>query len=199
MPYIMQALAGPLCNTCKYPKCKDALVALAEYHYANKQYTKALEVCKEGLEIAADEYDFVAITERIMKHHKKELNKEKKKAKNQSSPAPADPVMRTMESCRAPPSMPPPFTLPMPRSKALPSVKRQQASRRQPPQRHQGMRALDETQAAPQARKAKGQRNAAKPKSSTSRPLTCAPNLPPLFLISRTLLATWFRLGSCGL
>ena len=81
LPYIEQALAGPLCNTCKYPKCKDALVALAEYYYAKKQYTKALEVCRDGLAVAADEYDFVAITERIMKHHKRELRKEKKQKK----------------------------------------------------------------------------------------------------------------------
>lgn len=81
LPYIEQALAGPLCNNCKYSKCKDALVALAEYYYAKGEYSKAIEVCHEGIKIAADEYDFVAIEERIRKHHKKALKKEMKDSK----------------------------------------------------------------------------------------------------------------------
>ncbi len=74
--YIDKALTMPLCEHCRYGKCKDAYLALAEYHEALGEYEKVIEVCREGLEIAPDEYDFVYITERIQnKLDKKENHK----------------------------------------------------------------------------------------------------------------------------
>lgn len=77
--YIDRALSMPLCEHCRYSKCKDAYVALAEYYEELGEYDKAIETCREGLEIAFDEYDFVYIMERIQKklgkNHKKENRK----------------------------------------------------------------------------------------------------------------------------
>ncbi len=78
--YIDEVLdSTPLCDHCRYSKCKDAYLALAEYYEQMGDYDKVIEICREGLEIAKDEYDFVYISERIRKEHKKELKKENRK------------------------------------------------------------------------------------------------------------------------
>ena len=77
--YIDKALKMPLCEHCRYGKCKDAYLALAEYYENLGEYDKAIETCREGLKLALDEYDFVYIMRRIQKEHKKELKKENKK------------------------------------------------------------------------------------------------------------------------
>ncbi len=74
--YIDRAMTMPLCEHCRYGKCKDAYLALAEYYEAMGEYDKVIETCREGLEIARDEYDFVYIMQRVRKEHKKELKKE---------------------------------------------------------------------------------------------------------------------------
>ncbi len=78
-PYIDEALSIPLCEHCRYSKCKDAYLALAEYYEALGDYDKVIEICREGREIAKDEYDFIYIAERIRREHKKELKKENRK------------------------------------------------------------------------------------------------------------------------
>ncbi len=78
-PFIDKALTMPLCEHCRYSKCKDAYLALAEYYENMGDYDKAIEICREGAEIAKDEYDFVYIAERIRREHKKELKKENRK------------------------------------------------------------------------------------------------------------------------
>ena len=77
-PYIDQAMKAPLCEHCRYGKCKDAYLALAEYYEAIGEYDKAIETCREGKAIAFDEYDFTYIADRVRKEHKKELKKENK-------------------------------------------------------------------------------------------------------------------------
>ncbi len=78
--YIDEVLEStPLCDHCRYSKCKDAYLALAEYYEQMGDYNKVIEICNEGLEIAKDEYDFVYISERVRKEHKKELKKENRK------------------------------------------------------------------------------------------------------------------------
>lgn len=75
-PYIDKAMNAPLCEHCRYGKCKDAYLALAEYYEAIGEYDKAIETCREGKAIAFDEYDFTYIADRVRKEHKKELKKE---------------------------------------------------------------------------------------------------------------------------
>ncbi len=78
-PFIDEAMTVPLCDHCRYPKCKDAYLALAEYYEEIGEYDKAIETCNEAAQFALDEYDFVYIPERIRKEHKKELKKENRK------------------------------------------------------------------------------------------------------------------------
>lgn len=79
MPYIEEALKTPLCNHCRYSKCKDAYVALSEYYEATGEYDKCVEICREGLKIAPDEHDFIYLMRKIQKEHKRELKKENRK------------------------------------------------------------------------------------------------------------------------
>lgn len=79
LPYIEEALKTPLCNHCRYGKCKDAYVALSEYYEATGEYDKCVEICREGLKIAPDEHDFIYLMRKIQKEHKQELKKENRK------------------------------------------------------------------------------------------------------------------------
>lgn len=79
LPYIEEALKTPLCNHCRYGKCKDAYVALSEYYEATGEYDKCVEICREGLKIAPDEHDFIYLMRKIQKEHKRELKKENRK------------------------------------------------------------------------------------------------------------------------
>ncbi len=77
--YIDKAFKAPLCDHCRYSKCKDAYLALVEYYEELGEYDKAIETCAEGHKIALDEFDFIYIASRIRKEHKKELKKENRK------------------------------------------------------------------------------------------------------------------------
>lgn len=68
--YIDQAVRAPMCDHCRYSKCKDAIGALAEYYEITGEYQKALELYREGLEIAPDDFDFPEEIEKLKKEHK---------------------------------------------------------------------------------------------------------------------------------
>ncbi len=68
--YIDRAARAPMCDHCRYSKCKDAIGALGEYYEILGDYEKALEQHREGLEIAPDDWDFRENIDRIKKEHK---------------------------------------------------------------------------------------------------------------------------------
>ena len=70
-PLIDRALKMPMCDHCRYSKCKDAIGALAQYYEQTGDYQKALEAYREGLEIAPDDLDFAGDIKRVEKELKK--------------------------------------------------------------------------------------------------------------------------------
>ncbi|MBQ6454104.1 MAG: tetratricopeptide repeat protein, partial [Coriobacteriales bacterium] len=52
LPLIHQALREPLCDHCIHCRCKDAYIALCEYHLARGDHQAARQACFDGLQIA---------------------------------------------------------------------------------------------------------------------------------------------------
>ena len=69
-PYIDKAMTGPMCDHCRYPRCKDAYLALKDYYMDLEMYEEAAQVCREAAEFAADEMDFINIVKRLKKERK---------------------------------------------------------------------------------------------------------------------------------
>ncbi len=68
--YIDRSFTAPMCDHCRYSKCKDAYSALAEYYEITGEYQKALDLYREVLEIAPDEFDAPEYIEKLKKEHK---------------------------------------------------------------------------------------------------------------------------------
>jgi len=67
---IDRALAGPLCDHCRYSRCKDAYSALGDYYRLLGDFKKALEAYREALSIAPDDLELAQDIKDIEKEHK---------------------------------------------------------------------------------------------------------------------------------
>ncbi len=71
--------SSPLCEHCRYGKCKDAIYLLGRYYEYVGEFDKAIETYREGQKVAVDEYDFAVAIARIQKKYKRLLKKENRK------------------------------------------------------------------------------------------------------------------------
>lgn len=69
-PFIDKAMTGPLCDHCRYSRCKDAYIALAEYYLEKGMYEESAKVCREALEFCRDDEAFPSILKRLKKERK---------------------------------------------------------------------------------------------------------------------------------
>lgn len=70
-PLIDRALTMPMCDHCRYSKCKDAIGALALYYERTGRLKEALEAYREAIEIAPDDLDFAEDIKRVEKEIKR--------------------------------------------------------------------------------------------------------------------------------
>jgi len=69
-PYIDRAMTAPMCDHCRYRRCKDAYLALKEYYMDKEMYEEAAQTCREAAEFVADELDFLNVVKRLKKERK---------------------------------------------------------------------------------------------------------------------------------
>jgi|GEM_PF-1626725 len=69
-PYIDRAMTAPLCDHCRYRRCKDAYVALARYYMAKEMYEECAKTCREGMEFGHDETIFALYLKQLKKERK---------------------------------------------------------------------------------------------------------------------------------
>ena len=69
-PYIDKAMTAPLCDTCRYRRCKDAYLALKHYYMDKEMYEEAAQVCREASEFVADETEFTELVKQLKKERK---------------------------------------------------------------------------------------------------------------------------------
>jgi len=69
-PYIDRALTCPLCDHCRYKRCKDAYVALARYYKAKGMYEECAKVCRDTLAFAPDDSTLRVMLKQLKKERK---------------------------------------------------------------------------------------------------------------------------------
>ncbi|MBE6759323.1 MAG: tetratricopeptide repeat protein [Ruminococcaceae bacterium] len=69
-PYIDRAMTGPMCDHCRYRRCKDAYLAQMYYYLDKEMYEEAAQTCREAAEFVADEMDFRTIVKQLKKERK---------------------------------------------------------------------------------------------------------------------------------